>query len=316
VGRQARCFNAAGHKGGRDDNPSLAFFPDKGRFKCFACSVGGDAIDLVRSVLSFSFREAVAWLTDLAGGQPPEAHPGGSARNDELLRRLEAATEIYKILFDQALPPNPDSPAGQYLLSRGLDPAKAADCGARELLDPADFGKELLFNYGDEYLQAAGLISRRDHFLFQQHPLLFFYLDGKDPVFLQARDITGQARAKELRPAGLPCPVPFNVNILGTPQECVYVCEGCIDTLSAGLLGLPAVGVPGVQSFRDDWFYRFRSASRVVILFDNDEAGHTQAYELRSRFRQKGFTAEAWFPATGNDVNDLLVALSQGENAQ
>ena len=34
------------------------------------------------------------------------------------------------------------------------------------------------------------------------------------------------------------------------------ICEGCIDTLSALQLGLPAVGVPGVTGFQRGWFDR------------------------------------------------------------
>ena len=50
AGRKARCYNAAAHKSGTDETPALVFFPDSNRFKCFACGVYGDAIDLVQAV--------------------------------------------------------------------------------------------------------------------------------------------------------------------------------------------------------------------------------------------------------------------------
>jgi hypothetical protein len=59
-GRRTSCFNSHAHQGGHDDNPSLTFFPDHGRFKCFSCGIRGDAIDLVQAVQGSSFKEAVA----------------------------------------------------------------------------------------------------------------------------------------------------------------------------------------------------------------------------------------------------------------
>jgi DNA primase len=311
AGRAARCFNGQAHRGGEDASPSLVFFPDSGRFNCFGCGVRGDAIDLVRQVHGVSFREAVAWLERLAQGSPGGGQGAASTRPPPGLPN-ETALQVYQRLHASTCPPAPASPAGQYLIRRGLDLDLAGHHGAREMLDAAAVCDTLTREFGDEQLAAAGLVSRKGYFLFGGHSLLFFYLDGGRPVFLQARDITGTAGCKELRPSGVPCPVPFNRNVLSGPLERVYVCEGCIDTLSALQLGYPAVGVPGVQTFREDWYTLFSNAQTVCILFDDDEAGRQQGPELAVQFRLRGFHAEAHYPTRGKDVNDLLQILQQG----
>jgi DNA primase len=312
-GRRARCYNGAAHEGGADDHPSLVLFPDSGRYKCFACGAGGDAIDLVRGVRGLTFPQAVSWLTNLAGGRLPEgpatpAAPSGAAE----ARRAAAAAAVYGALYALTPPPAAGSPAGDYLLSRGLDPALAAACGAREALDGAAVWDELRSQFPEEQLRDAGLVARGGQFLFAHHALLFFYLDGERPAFVQARDVTGRAACKEIRPAGVPCPLPFNACALRGCPDTLYVCEGCVDTLSAVQLGLAAVGVPGVQAFRDDWFPLFRAVPHVAVLFDDDEAGRRNAAALRGRLRLHGLAADAVLPAHGKDVNELLRALRQG----
>src|SRR4051812_38410904 len=66
-GRTASCFNGSAHKSGRDAKPALTFLTDYNRFKCHACGVKGDSIALVMGVLGVPFKEAVAWLANLAG---------------------------------------------------------------------------------------------------------------------------------------------------------------------------------------------------------------------------------------------------------
>jgi DNA primase len=306
------CFNGRDHRRGEDRTPSLVLYPADGRFKCFGCGVGGDVIDLVRGVLGVSFREAVAWITELAGGRGP-AIPAGVAVCQPRQAGLDRAAEVYHALSDLTALPEPGSPAGDYLLQRGIDPGTASAVGAREVAHVPSVWFSLLGKFGEDQVRDAGLVSRQGNFLFAHHHLLLFYLDGAKPVFVQARDVTGTAAAKELRPSGLPCPLPYNANALRGPPPRVYVCEGCIDTLSALQLGYPAVGVPGVQSFRDEWFPRFRAVPQVYVVFDNDEAGRRGGAELCARFRLHGFRVEVVHPPVGKDVNDFLVACRKGE---
>jgi len=305
---KARCFNGKGHRNGEDRTPSLAFFPDSNRFKCFGCGVSGDVIDLVKAVKGVSFGDAVAWLVQLQGGRAGQA-PAASQCPPAVHIPSATDVEVYRRLYELSLPPAPTSPAGRYLLGRGLKLEPLAALGVRELYSVATAWPALQAEFDAERLRAAGLMGKGGAFLFARHALLFFYLDGSEPVFVQGRDITGQAAVKELRPVGLQCPVPYNRDVLRGEPGRVHLCEGCIDTLSALQLELPSVGVPGVHGFRDEWFALFRGVPEVEILFDDDEAGHRQGAELRARFRMRGFHAAASHPAGAKDVNDLLQSL-------
>ena len=307
-GRHARCFNATMHDSKKDERPSLAFFADNGRFKCYACGVFGDSIDLVRAVRNCGFREAVDWIESLDGEaygafRQEEMRPQNSSRLPD-----EAATHIYAALYKESFEVGPKMPAGHYLQNRGLDLNLVNHHRVAQMEDTRSVWSTLVSDFGLDALKAAGLVSRSNKFLFAYHRLLFFYLENAWPMYVQARDVTGKANAKELSLAGLRSPVPFNVDLLQNPIAQVYVCEGCIDTLSALQMGFPAVGVPGVMGFQSDWYKLFDTVEHVVLFFDNDEAGRRQTVELRSQFRMRGIKADAQYPQRGKDVNDMLLA--------
>jgi DNA primase len=207
----------------------------------------------------------------------------------------------------------PNMPSGAYLRRRGIDLAVANQLRATHLDRPSGLWDGLNHRFGLDRLRAAGLVSRSGRFLFARHELLFFYFDDGWPVYVQARDVTGTAGCKELSLAGLHSPVPYHVDLLRTGPPRVYLCEGCIDTLSALQMGLPAVGVPGVTGFQKEWFDVFRQVGHVVVLFDNDEAGRRQAAELRSQFRLRGIKADALHPEGVNDMNELLVNIKENQ---
>jgi DNA primase len=304
-GTRARCFNTAAHKGA-DAHPSLVFLTDVNRFKCYACGIKGDVIDLVRAVRQSGFRDAVRWLEDLAGPEfradpPPAAVQRSSSTPDA------QACEVYLAMYEASYEIDAEMVAGRYLIGRGLDLQLANQHGAVQYDQAQELWDELLGKFGQDRLRAAGLVSRSGQFLFARHRLLLFYFDVEDPpLYVQARDIAGEAGVKELSLAGLHSPVPYNVKLLRQRPAEVCICEGCIDTLSAIQLGYPAVGVPGVTGFRREWFELFRGVRHVHILFDNDEAGQRQAAELRAQFRMRGVRTDVYRPRELKDINDLL----------
>ena len=58
----ARCFSTAHTKG--DRNPSLGLDTRANRFKCFACGIQGDTIELVMQARGIDFKQATEWLAD------------------------------------------------------------------------------------------------------------------------------------------------------------------------------------------------------------------------------------------------------------
>lgn len=55
------CPNTVGHKND-DKKPSLALLPRINKFRCYACGIKGDVIDLVKLVNNCSFQEAIKWI--------------------------------------------------------------------------------------------------------------------------------------------------------------------------------------------------------------------------------------------------------------
>jgi DNA primase len=312
-GHRAHCFNTAGHKGGNDAHPSLKFFPEVNGYKCYACGAKGDVIGLVRAVRGVGFGDAVKWLEDQFGGTAGKTTVPNIRTVPRNRTPDEQAVKVYTALWTKCFELRPTFDCAHYLRKRGLTLTLAKRHDVAALYDSREVWGELIDEFGADRLRAAGLMSESDRFLFAGHRLLFYYYDGDRPVYLQARDVTGRSQCKELSPAGLHSPVPYNVNLLREKLDEVYVCEGCIDTLSALQMGYPAVGVPGVTGFRDEWFDRFRSVGQVYILFDNDAAGQRYAVELRAQFRMRGIRADVYHPRGVKDMNDLLLKTVKGK---
>lgn len=61
----------------------------------------------------------------------------------------------------------------------------------------------------------------------------------------------------------------------------VWVVEGEPDAVSMWSIDQPAVGIPGVGKWRDEWAERFKGFERVRILMDCDEQGRKKAEALQ-----------------------------------
>jgi len=64
----------------------------------------------------------------------------------------------------------------------------------------------------------------------------------------------------------------FNTNYLLDPNRYVYVCEGEFDTIAATQAGLPAVGISGVNGWRNHFYLMLAGHDRVTFFADNDSA--------------------------------------------
>lgn len=96
----------------------------------------------------------------------------------------------------------------------------------------------------------------------------------------------------------------YNPSVLLEPHRKIYLCEGPIDTMSVALLGLPAIGIPGV----DNWnpvFARALRNRRVVILADSDDEG--QGKRFAEKVSSQVDEADTVGMPAGHDVNSFLV---------
>ena len=66
----------------------------------------------------------------------------------------------------------------------------------------------------------------------------------------------------------------FNTNmLLEGSGRIAYVCEGEFDTIAATQAGLPAVGISGVNGWRDHFYTMLDGFDRIVFLADSDGEG-------------------------------------------
>ena len=72
----------------------------------------------------------------------------------------------------------------------------------------------------------------------------------------------------------------YNTLALMRTDDVMHVCEGEFDAIMAQACGLPAVGLPGVQSWRPHFRDPFLGYERVNILADGDDPGRMFARNL------------------------------------
>jgi DNA primase len=95
----------------------------------------------------------------------------------------------------------------------------------------------------------------------------------------------------------------FNTASLIGHSPIVAITEGEIDAITAQLCGIPAVGVPGVQTWQPYFRELFLGYRDVYVLADGDEPGIEFAEKLK---RQLPNAKVIPMPA-GQDVNKLVI---------
>ena len=139
------CFNTLAHKNG-DRHPSLAFDPKTNKFKCFACGVSGDTIDLVAKVENLSYIEACRRLADLMGVSLEKSKGERTpSRASRIVREVKATnyqpirlnewlecdplpyTEVYQAFYDACEQPSDELKAWWH--GRGLSDELLAKAG-------------------------------------------------------------------------------------------------------------------------------------------------------------------------------------------
>lgn len=171
------------------------------------------------------------------------------------------------------------------------------------------------------YLQARGISRNVAHTFrlgFVQQPMIGHeqyagrlaipYLTPSGVVDVRFRSILDDGSPKYLSRPGAEAHL-FNVLAFGLDSDFIVVCEGEMDTIiTAGECGLPAVGVPGANGWRN-WYSRaFADYRRVIVLCDGDQPGR----DLGKRIAQQIDVATVVSMPDGMDVNEVF--LSEGSD--
>ena len=95
----------------------------------------------------------------------------------------------------------------------------------------------------------------------------------------------------------------FSVASLLKPGPNLFITEGEIDCITLNQMGLNAVGVPGVQNWKDHYRLLMEDYDRIYIVCDGDEPGQKFGRQLLDRV----YGSETIFLPEGEDVNSMYV---------
>ena len=103
----------------------------------------------------------------------------------------------------------------------------------------------------------------------------------------------------------------YNVTDILLASPYVVVCEGELDTvITSGVLGIPAVGVPGVQAWKPHFSKLFNGYDTIYVVGDNDikEDGSNPGAEFAKRVASEIINSVIVTLPPGLDINDYYLA--------
>jgi DNA primase len=102
----------------------------------------------------------------------------------------------------------------------------------------------------------------------------------------------------------------YNVSDITIDSSYIAVCEGELDALVlSGLVGIPAVGVPGVQAWKPHFVKLFTGYDTVFVIGDNDikEDGTNPGAEFAKRVAQEVSNSTIVTLPPSMDINDFYL---------
>lgn len=121
---------------------------------------------------------------------------------------------------------------------------------------------------------------------------------------LRWRSLERGARIKYLQPKGESLHL-FRVSATRKPK--VWITEGEFDCMVLEQEGFNAVGVPGVNAFKEEWAYLFAYCDEVTVVFDGDEAGLEGTRKLARALGPFVDKLRMVRLPEGEDINDLYI---------
>lgn len=200
---------------------------------------------------------------------------------------LEEATARYEAAL-------PGSPAATYLEARGIDATVARIARLGAVVDPISEHEPFKGRLWIPYVTPSGVVAGKFRGLTST---------GETPS-----DTSKPSSAKYLTPPGQKTHL-FNVLAFQQNEHSIAVCEGELDALTlTHCCDIPAVGVPGVKSWRP-WYGRmFDGYERVFMVADNDTKHEANpGMELARKVLEEVPQATLVRMPENVDVNDLYV---------
>ena len=129
------------------------------------------------------------------------------------------------------------------------------------------------------------------------------YITPTGIVDIRFRAVTPDVTPKYLSRSGAEQHI-YNVSAFQEDSDFIAVCEGEIDTIiTHSMCGVPAVGMPGSQAWKDWQARAFHDYRKVFVLTDGDNAGK----EMGKKIMQAIDVAVVVSMPDGMDVNEVFL---------
>jgi DNA primase len=303
-----------------EKTPSFHVY-DKGFFKCFGCSVGGDVIKFVELYEKVTFPEAVRQLASRFGLPVPEPEDGrqdpeGQRDREGILRAHEVAAAWFR---DQLAGPA-GAPARRLLASRGLTPATIEQLGVGYAPPQWEGLKARLIQEGfaQDWILKTGLFVEREGGVlrdrFRNRLMIPIARDngaiiafggrameeGQVPKYLNSPETAIYVKGRTLYGLHL------TKAAIAKAKHAVMV-EGYFDVaqaLQAGISNVVASSGTALTPAQARLLKRF--ASKVVLSFDPDAAGKGAAVRTSELLVAEGFQVNVAMMPAGDDPDTFI----------
>ncbi len=307
-----------------EKTPSFHVDEAKGRYHCFGCGAGGDAITFLMETEGLSFPEAVEVLAGMAGVPVPQASPQARAQAERRAGLVDATAAAAEF-FRNALHGPQGREARAYLEKRGLEAGVIRRFG----LGWAPGGRALRAHLeqrgiAPERMVEAGLLRRseRDGGFYDvfRSRVIFPITDGRERVIaFGGRAISADVEPKYLNSPDTPLFSKSRVlyNLPGARRAArsagtVIVAEGYMDVIALVRAGFEHTVAPlGTALTEDHLSLLWSMAETPVLCFDGDEAGLRAAGRTVERalpLLKAGRSLRIALLADGEDPDDLIAS--------
>ncbi len=302
----------------QEKTPSFNVRSDPPIFHCFGCGEGGDVFKFLMRREGCTFPEALETLARRFGVPLPE-RGFGDAPERQARERILAALEAAALHYTKRLWSPAGRPALDYLLGRGFQKSTLERIRAGAAVDEwEDLSAALAQQFPDEVLLNAGLVlpgkdGRRPYDRFRNRAVFPIVneagkvvafgarsLDGSEPKYLNSPETAAYQKSRTLY--GL-----YWAKDQVRRENRIVVMEGYLDVARAIEAGVgEAVATCGTALTPSHARLLRRFSERVVLNFDQDEAGQTAARRSFDALAGEGLQLHVVELPQGHDPDTYL----------
>ena len=314
-----------------EKTPSFHVHPNTGYYKCFGCGKSGDAIAFLQQNQGMTFIDAVTMLAERCGVELKR-------EEDERYgyrKRLYALTAEVCAFYRRVLESTKEAQtARDYLVKRGLDKQTQADFCIGYAPKKSDIILTWAQKYGFSHqeLADAGIVKMPDGGNQNDSPyhrfagrLMFAIKDSAGRVvgFSGRQLVANKKSGKYVNSPeteifkkgkilyGLDKAAP---NITKSPHREAILCEGQIDCIRFHTSGFPIAVAPQGTAFTPDHAATLkRYADSIIIVFDDDEAGHKATIKAAGLLLAQGLPSRVVSLPDGDDPDSFLSSTAVGK---